>query len=143
MGRPRMLSVHNTVTDRNEWLEFLLPHEVLELIIPPTNRLSSSVGERLACHGEVPSSIPGSGRSFLFLHKDLWETKIGTINYRNLIYNANLGGMERWLFLRIIITFTPILWPSTWHPMLEPIFFVCRVTPFCTVWSFPHSPFLL
>ena len=31
---------------------------------------------------------------FLLLRKDLWETSLGTIDYRNLIYNANLGGVE-------------------------------------------------
>ena len=80
VGCPRMLSeVHNTVTDRNEWLEFLLPRNVLELMIPPTTR----------CRFD-----PRSGLSFLFLREDLQETKIGTISYRNHFYNANLGGME-------------------------------------------------
>ena len=31
---------------------------------------------------------------FLLLRKDLWETSLGTIDYRNLIYNANLSGVE-------------------------------------------------
>ncbi|SRR5258706_16189463 len=41
---------------------------LLELVIPPTNRLGSSVGERPACIGKVPGSIPGLAYSFLFLH---------------------------------------------------------------------------
>ena len=36
---------------------------------PPTNRLGSSVGERLACHGVAPGSIPGLAYSFLFLQR--------------------------------------------------------------------------
>ena len=37
---------------------------VLELVMPPTNQLGSSVGERFACHGVVPSSIPGLAFTF-------------------------------------------------------------------------------
>src|SRR5258708_21900037 len=37
---------------------------VLELVIPPTNRLGGSVVERPACNGKVPGSIPGL--AFLF-----------------------------------------------------------------------------
>ena len=40
---------------------------------PSNNRLGSSVGERLACYGVVPGSIPGLAYAFLFLqaeHKD-------------------------------------------------------------------------
>ena len=33
--------------------------QLLELMIPPTNRLGSSVGKHLACHGVVPGSILG------------------------------------------------------------------------------------
>src|SRR5258706_10062860 len=42
------------------------PWILLEWVIPPTYRLGSSVGERLACHGVVPGSIPGLAYSFLF-----------------------------------------------------------------------------
>ena len=31
---------------------------------------------------------------FLLPSKDLWGTPLGTIDYRNLIYNANLDGVE-------------------------------------------------
>ncbi len=53
----------------------------MELVIPPTNQLGSSVGEHPACIRKVPGSIPSLAYSFLFLQKSLWAEAFSTAMY--------------------------------------------------------------
>ena len=119
VGCPRILpEVHNTVTDRNERLDSLLPRKVLELMIPPITRLGSSVGERLV-HGEVPGSMPGLAYLFSSNARTFGKPRLDHQLQEPLLITQIWVGWrcwQRWFFLRITKTFTPISRPSTSHP---------------------------